>query len=75
MRGSLKTCIFFVRVVPDHVYPYHMTSDPTPYGGDGVWRYVYFFILVTHIVLSVAVIPWSLFTLARALREFERHRH
>ena len=54
---------------------YHMTSDPTPYGGDGVWRYVYFIILVTHIGLSVAVIPMVLFTLARALAgNFERHR-
>ena len=54
---------------------YHMTSDPTPYGGEGVWRYVYFIILVTHIALSVAVIPMVLFTLARALAgNFERHR-
>ena len=54
---------------------YHMTSDPTPYGGEGVWRYVYFIIMVTHIGLSVAVIPMVLFTLARALAgNFERHR-
>src|SRR5690606_8951134 len=32
---------------------YHMTSESTPYGGEGVIRYVYFFILFTHIVLSV----------------------
>src|SRR5690348_16723837 len=28
---------------------YHITSDPTPYGGDSPIRYVYYFILGTHI--------------------------
>jgi len=54
---------------------YHMTSDSTPYGGDGPLRYVYFIILVTHILLSVGVIPMVLFTYLRARRgEFSRHR-
>jgi putative membrane protein len=54
---------------------YHMTSDSTPYGGVGLVRYVYFFILITHIILSVAVIPFVLFTFVRALSgNFERHR-
>lgn len=36
---------------------------------------VYYFILITHILLSVAVVPLILFTLSRALAEnFERHR-
>ncbi len=54
---------------------YHMTSEPTPYGGEGVSRYIYFIILISHIVLSVAVIPMVLFTFARALYgNFERHK-
>ena len=54
---------------------YHMTSDPTVYGGGGAWRYVYYFVLVSHIILSVAVIPMVLFTFVRALSgNFERHR-
>jgi putative membrane protein len=54
---------------------YHMTSDSTPYGGDGPLRYVYFIILITHILLSVGVIPMVLFTYLRARRgEFSRHR-
>lgn len=54
---------------------YHMTSEPTPYGGTGVWRGIYFFILITHILLSVVVIPMVLFTFSRALAgNFERHR-
>ncbi|MCE2614084.1 DUF420 domain-containing protein [Flavobacteriaceae bacterium D16] len=54
---------------------YHMTSDSTPYGGDGVLRYVYFFILITHILLSIVIIPLVLKTYARAyLKKFEEHR-
>lgn len=54
---------------------YHITSDPTPYGGEGAIRYVYYVILISHIILSVAVTPLVLFTLSRALQgDFARHR-
>ena len=54
---------------------YHMTSESTPYRGEGALRYVYFFILITHILLSIAVIPMVLFTFVRALYgDFNRHK-
>lgn len=54
---------------------YHMTSDSTPYGGEGFIRYVYFFILITHIALSIIIIPLVLFTYVRALAErFDKHK-
>ncbi len=54
---------------------YHMTSDSTKYGGEGAVRYVYYFILITHIVLSVVVIPFVLVTYVRALaKRFDKHR-
>jgi len=54
---------------------YHMTSDSTKFGGEGVIRYVYFFILITHILLSIAIIPLVLITYVRALaKRFDRHR-
>ena len=54
---------------------YHMTSESTSYGGEGLLRYVYFFVLITHIALSIAVIPMVLFTFVRALNgDFKRHR-
>jgi putative membrane protein len=54
---------------------YHMTSDSTPYGGVGFVRIVYFFILVSHIVLSVVVIPLVLITYVKALAErFDKHK-
>jgi putative membrane protein len=45
---------------------YHMTADSTKFGGDGVIKYVYYFILVTHIVLSIIIIPLVLITYVRA---------
>ncbi|RED21921.1 putative membrane protein [Flavobacterium cutihirudinis] len=54
---------------------YHMTSDSTKFGGEGIIRYVYFFILVTHILLSIAIIPLVLITYVRALaKRFDRHK-
>lgn len=54
---------------------YHMTSDSTKFGGEGSVRMVYFFILISHIILSIAVIPLVLITYVRALAErFDRHK-
>lgn len=54
---------------------YHMTSDSTKYGGEGTIRYVYYFILITHIILSIVVIPFVLITYVRAItNNFERHK-
>ena len=54
---------------------YHMTSEPTPYGGEGYIRYVYYFILITHILLSIFIVPLVLITYVRAIsRHFESHR-
>ena len=41
----------------------------------GALRYVYYFILTTHILLSGIIIPFVLFTLQRAFQEkFDKHR-
>lgn len=54
---------------------YHMTSDSTKFGGEGVIRYVYYFILISHIVLSVIVIPFVLLTYMKAkLSDFPAHK-
>ena len=52
---------------------YHMTSDSTPYGGD--YRMLYLIILVSHIILSIAVVPLVLFTYLFAWEgNFVRHK-
>jgi putative membrane protein len=54
---------------------YHMTSDSAVYGGRGYIRYVYFFILISHIILSIAIIPLVLITFVKALAErFDKHK-
>jgi len=54
---------------------YHMTADSTPFGGEGNIRYVYYFILITHICLSVIIIPFVLVTYVRALAQrFDKHK-
>ncbi len=54
---------------------YHMTSDATTYGGEGVVKYIYYFILLTHIILSIGVIPLVLITYARGyLKKYDQHR-
>ncbi len=54
---------------------YHMTSDPTPFGGEGFIKGLYYFILVSHIVLSITVIPLVLFAYYYAsIEDFIRHK-
>jgi putative membrane protein len=54
---------------------YHMTAEATKYGGVGAIRYIYFFLLISHIVLSISIIPLVLFTYVRALSEqFDKHK-
>ena len=52
---------------------YHMTSDPTKYEGEAAL--LYFMLLISHIILSITVIPLVLVTYLYAyLGEFQRHR-
>jgi len=54
---------------------YHMTSDSTKFGGEGTIKYVYYFILITHILLSIIIIPFVLITYVRAItNNIERHK-
>jgi len=55
---------------------YHLTADTKRLHEDvGSVRYVYFFILITHILGSIAVIPLVLVTYVRALnKRFDKHK-
>ena len=54
---------------------YHMTSDTTKFGGEGAIKYLYYFVLITHILLSIVIIPFVLITYVRAItNDFERHK-
>jgi putative membrane protein len=54
---------------------YHMTNDPTRYGGAGAMRTVYFILLVSHIVFAAVSLPFILFTfIAGWTNHFTAHR-
>lgn len=54
---------------------YHMTSKETEYLGKGFIRYAYFFILITHILLSIIIIPFVLITFVRGISgSYQRHK-
>lgn len=74
-ENLMKSCIALSVTFLVMYVAYHMTSDPTPYGGEGVLRYVYFFILISHITLSIGVIPLVLVTYVKALSQrFDKHK-
>lgn len=54
---------------------HHLLAQDTSYGGMGALRYVYFFILITHIILAGIILPFILFTAYRSLTgEYARHK-
>ncbi len=71
----MTTCIVLSVLFLVMYVAYHMTSDSTPYGGEGFLRGVYFFILISHILLSIAVIPLVLITYSKTyLKDFKAHK-
>ncbi|MFY7887879.1 MAG: DUF420 domain-containing protein [Spirosomataceae bacterium] len=54
---------------------YHISNPNTPYGGEGVLRGVYYFLLVSHILLSVGVVWFVLRAVYFALsNQIEAHK-
>lgn len=71
MKTNLVLSILFLLMY----IAYHMTSESTSFGGSESIKPIYFFILFTHIVLSIAIIPLALITFVRALSErFDAHK-
>jgi len=69
----IKTAMLFSILFLVLYVLYHMTSDSTSYQGN--YSTIYFIILISHILLSVAVIPFVLVTYVRAkLGKFEAHK-
>lgn len=54
---------------------YHALAESTPFGGEGWVRSAYFFILISHILLAIAIVPLVLITFSRALAaKFDKHK-
>ncbi|MCF6297473.1 MAG: DUF420 domain-containing protein [Flavobacteriaceae bacterium] len=71
----MKTAIVFSVVFLLLYIAYHITSNSTTFRGEGMIKYFYYFILISHILLSIIVIPFVLITFVRAItNNFERHK-
>jgi len=71
----MQSCIVLSLVFLVMYIAYHMTTDPTPFGGEGYIKILYFFILISHILLSIALIPLVLISYVRAFqKEFPSHK-
>jgi len=54
---------------------YHASADSTPYGGDGALKTIYYVLLISHIVLSVSVVPLVLLAFYHAWNgDFDKHK-
>jgi putative membrane protein len=54
---------------------YHISNPANKFNGEGSVRYIYFFILITHIALSLVVLPLVLRAMFFAVtRQFTRHK-
>lgn len=74
-QRAIQVCLIFSILFLLLYVLYHMTSDSTPYGGGGGLKYVYFILLISHILLSLVVIPIVLFSYLFAWQgDFERHK-
>ncbi len=72
-KSLIRVALFLSLLFLASYVAYHMTSESTPYGGD--FKILYVFILVSHILLSVAVVPLVLFTYLFAWQgDYARHK-
>ncbi len=54
---------------------FHAHAGNIRFLGQGIWRTIYFVILIPHVILAAAIVPLVIITLSRALRErYDRHR-
>lgn len=70
LAAFTTTALFLITYVV-----YHFMTESTKYGGDGPVRALYFFFLLTHVVLAVVIVPLALFSLGSGLSmDVTKHR-
>lgn len=74
-RGLMSTAVITSILFLLSYVAYHITTDETSYGGEGVIRVVYYTILATHVILAAVSFPFILMTLVYALtHQYDKHR-
>ncbi len=70
ITAIILSCLFLVSYICHHLF-----TGETKFGGEGTIRYIYYFILGTHIVLAGIILPFILFTAYRAMiGDWVKHR-
>ncbi|QAY67672.1 DUF420 domain-containing protein [Paenibacillus protaetiae] len=59
LAAFASTLLFLVSYLTFH----YISAETATYGGEGIKRPIYFFILITHSVLAALIVPLALFTL------------
>ncbi|MGF1448325.1 MAG: DUF420 domain-containing protein [Opitutales bacterium] len=76
MSAFVISAVFLVSYVAHKALrpAYGLTAN-REFGGEGVWAAVYYFILITHVILAMVIVPLVLRTIYLAVRSrFEIHR-
>jgi len=66
-RNIMLSAIFLSVLFLISYVLHHLFAGDTRFGGQGAIRYIYYFILTTHIILAAVILPFILFTAYRAL--------
>jgi len=54
---------------------YHYQAAPTSYGGEGLMRTIYYFTLISHIILAAVIVPFVLLSIYfAATNQIKKHR-
>jgi uncharacterized membrane protein YozB (DUF420 family) len=71
MIGAVVASALFLAC---YVY-FHAHVGDIHFLGQGVWRTVYFWLLIPHVILAIVIVPMVIITLSRGLRgRYDRHR-
>jgi putative membrane protein len=73
-RGAMLTAFVLSSLFLISYVTYHYFGKSTHYGGEGLLKYIYLFILLTHIVLAAIIVPLVLLTVYFAITgQFRKH--
>ncbi|WP_242927071.1 DUF420 domain-containing protein [Pontibacter vulgaris] len=74
-RAAMLTAFGLSAIFLISYVTYHFLGERTIYGGDGALKYIYYFILLTHIVLAVVIVPLVLLSVYFGITDqLARHR-
>lgn len=74
-RAAMLTAFGLSAIFLVSYVTYHFLGERTIYGGEGLFKIIYYFILLTHIVLAVVIVPLALLSVYFGItNQLSRHR-